>query len=375
MKKILHISNYYPPNPGGIEQVAYDIVRCLRVKYEQKVICFNEGKETLREKYEGIEILRVGYYKKVASQAISFSYFNYLKTLIKDFKPDIIHIHLPNPLITLYLLMIKNRKKSKLIIHWHSDIIKQRNFMLFYRPIQNKILEEADLILTTSQKYLEGSEDLKNFKNKTSVLTNSVNFSKLTLNDENMKKIQEIKDKYERPIAFFLGRHIGYKGIGYLIKASKKINIDIKILIAGDGPLTNELKKQASGDPNIEFLGRLSDEELKVYMHAADVFTFPSITKNEAFGIALAEALYCGTPAVCFNIEGSGVSWVNQDKYTGLVVENKNEEKFGEAITNILRNSDLKKKFSDNARIWANQEFSLEKMKLNILKIYTKLLD
>ncbi len=38
---ILHISNYYPPNRGGIEQVAYDIVSGLKNKYRQMVVCFN----------------------------------------------------------------------------------------------------------------------------------------------------------------------------------------------------------------------------------------------------------------------------------------------------------------------------------------------
>ena len=43
------------------------------------------------------------------------------------------------------------------------------------------------------------------------------------------------------------------------------------------------------------------------------IFCFPSITRNEAFGIALAEAMYCGKPAVTFTIEGSGVNFVSLD--------------------------------------------------------------
>lgn len=53
------------------------------------------------------------------------------------------------------------------------------------------------------------------------------------------------------------------------------------------------------------------------------MFAFPSVTKNEAFGVALAEAMYCYTPAVTFTIEGSGVNWVNLNGITGIEVSQR----------------------------------------------------
>ena len=55
---------------------------------------------------------------------------------------------------------------------------------------------------------------------------------------------------------------------------------------------------------------------------ACDVFCFPSVTKNEAFGIALAEGMYFGKPAVTFTIPGSGVNYVNLDGVTGIECKN-----------------------------------------------------
>ncbi|UKI50236.1 MAG: glycosyltransferase [Clostridium sp.] len=63
-------------------------------------------------------------------------------------------------------------------------------------------------------------------------------------------------------------------------------------MIGGHGPLTDELIKEAKDDKKIIFLGKISDDDLKVYLNACDIFCFPSITKNEAFGIGLAEAMY-----------------------------------------------------------------------------------
>ena len=61
-------------------------------------------------------------------------------------------------------------------------------------------------------------------------------------------------------------------------------------VIAGSGPLTDELKADCHSD-RVRFVGRLKDDELRWYHYAASVFAFPSITKNEAFGVALAESL------------------------------------------------------------------------------------
>ena len=77
-----------------------------------------------------------------------------------------------------------------------------------------------------------------------------------------------------------------------------------RVIIAGKGELTESLKAKAKNDQKIEFIGLISDFEKRAYLHACDIFCFPSITKNEAFGIALAEGMYFGKPAVTFTIAG-----------------------------------------------------------------------
>ncbi|MDN5305288.1 MAG: hypothetical protein PWP46_2175 [Fusobacteriaceae bacterium] len=368
MKKILHISTYYLPNYGGVEQVAYDIVSGLKDEYEQKVICFNHEKINKIDIYDGVEINRIGYIKKIASQAISFNYFFILKKIIKEFNPDIIYIHLPNPLITLYLLGC-NLKNKKLILHWHSDIIDQKFLKKLYIPIQNMIIKRADLIFVTSPDYKKESEDLKKYLNKIRVIPNIVNEEKLKLNSENLKNIKIIKEKYKnKKILFFLGRHVPYKGLEYLIEAADFISDKAIILIGGQGPLTEKLKERSKDKKNIDFLGRLSNEEVKEYLYSAYLFLFPSITKNEAFGVALAEALYCGVPAVGFEIKGSGVNWVNKDGYTGYMVENRNIKEYANKINNLIENEELREEMAQNAKQWVRENFLKENM-LKDLKI------
>ena len=186
---------------------------------------------------------------------------------------------------------------------------------------------------------------------------------------------KEIKNKYgNKPIIYFVGRHIPYKGIDYLIKASQLIKNDCVILIAGTGPQDKYLKSLPCGK-QVHFLGRLSDDDLRCYSHAADIFAFSSVTKAEAFGIALAEAMYCESVPITFTIQGSGVNWVSTANETGEQVPLKNISAFAAAIDKIISNPDLKKKYAKASKQRILNMFTTEKAVQAMLAAYHSLED
>ena len=122
-------------------------------------------------------------------------------------------------------------------------------------------------------------------------------------------------------------------------------------------------------------MGRLSDEMLNRYYYASSVFAFPSITKNEAFGMALAEAMYCYTPAVTFTISGSGVNWVNLNGVTGIEAPNGDVEAFAEAIDLLLTDEKLAKTYAEAAHQRVAKLFTVGKMMEEMDKCYQELSD
>mgnify|MGYP006328180591 FL=1 len=105
-------------------------------------------------------------------------------------------------------------------------------------------------------------------------------------------------------------------------------------------------------------------------MHAASIFAFPSITKNEAFGVVLAEAMYCKTTPVCFAIKGSGVNWVNINQQTGLEVKNKDAIAFAKAIDGLLSNETLRVQLGENAHKRVEDLFTMNVIEKQIKTIY-----
>lgn len=373
MKRILHIPNYYPPHMGGIEQTASDIVKSLDGEFEQAVVCFASGKISSEEIVGNTKVYRIGYFAKVASQALSMEYKKTLKKVIKEFQPDYIHFHYPNPLVSHILLRLLKNSKAKLIVHWHLDILKNKLISGFFVNQNFKLLGIATKVIATSQNYVEGSTYLTLYKDKTVVIPSCMNEQRMTITDSEIDESKKIKEKYkDRIICLYLGRHVKHKGILKLIESAKNLDDRFILLIGGEGPITNQCKDIASVNPNIEFLGPIEDSSYRSYLYACDIFCFPSYTKAEAFGLAMTEAMYYEKPIVNFTIPGSGVNFVSINNKTGLEVENSNVDAYSEAITR-LSDENLRRELGKNAKKRIMDNFTFKQFKEKILNFYKEI--
>ena len=366
--RILQISNYYYPHIGGIEQVARDISCALKEKHDVRVFSFNHEKNDVKIDVDGVPVIKAGSFIKVASQSLSFSYGRLLKKQFREFAPNVVIFHYPNPFAAKYLLKILKRyPKCKLVLYWHLDIVKQKFLKLFFRGQNKKLLERAERIVATSPNYIEGSKFLSVNANKCVVVPNCVSEDRTKISDVCTQKAEIIRKGADgKTLCFACGRHVPYKGLEYLVRASKFLNDSFVINIAGRGPLTNKLKNISAGDKKINFLGKVTDEDLLANIIACDIFCFPSITKNEAFGIALAEAMKFGKPAVTFTVEGSGVNYVSLNGVTGIEVENRNVIQYAKAIKRLSADKELAAKYGAAAKERVEALFTFSKFTENI---------
>ncbi len=366
--KILQISNYYFPFIGGIEQVTRDCSDALKGEHEVKVFCFNHEKGDKIDEVDGVEIIRAGCFAKVASQSLSFSYGKLLKKTMREFAPDVVIFHYPNPFAAHFLLKrLKRLKNCKLIVWWHLDITKQKILGKLFKGQNKRLLRRADKVVATSPKYIEGSRFLQSVREKCVVIPCCVNDSRMHPGAGVLARAEELKKENEgKTVCLAMGRHVPYKGIEYLVRASKLLDENFLVWIGGRGPLTEELKALAADDKKVTFLGRVENDELVSRILACDIFCFPSITKNEAFGIALAEAMAYAKPAVTFTIEGSGVNYVSLNGLTGIEVENRNVAAYAEAIKKLASDAQLRKTYGENAKRRVEELFTNEKFTQNV---------
>lgn len=373
MKKVLHVSKYYYPFRGGTEQIAQDCVNALMGKYEQKVICFNDGDDDEAADVDGIEVIRAGCFMTVASQGLSSTIGGKLKGMMKTFKPDIIIFHYPNPFVAYYLLKYIGMD-TKLVIYWHLDIVKQKILRNFFRGQNKRLVERADVLIATSPAYVEGSPWLSSAKEKCRVVPNCINVERLQESLEVNAKAVEIREQNKNKIiCLAVGRHTAYKGFKYLIQAAHLLDDRFQIYIMGKGEETERLKAEAGNDRKIHFLGLVNDAELKGYLTAMDIFCFPSITKNEAFGLALAEGMYYGKPAVTFTIPGSGVNYVCLNGEDGIEVPNRDVKAYAQALQKLASNPELRERYGRNGKKRVKDNFLDSQFRRNIRLVIDEL--
>ncbi len=369
--RILHISKYYYPYIGGVENTCKYLVESFSKENDVAVVCFNEGKEDVCDEINGVKIYRVGSRITIARQALSLSYFPILKRAINEFQPDIIHFHWANPYPAAVLLTMIPRK-TKLVIHWHMDIINQRKIYPLIRPVETALLKRADRIMMTSPNYRDFSKPLQPFGEKIDIVQSAIDESLFIKHPQDCARIKDIQEKHNhKPIIFFVGRHIQYKGLPYLLEAEKYVNSDCVFVIAGSGPLTEKLKSSCHSS-RVSFIGKVSDDDLRCYLYASRVLAFPSITKNEAFGLSLVQGMYCRLPAVTFTIEGSGVNWVSIKDKTCLEVPNGDTIAYAKAIDKLINDDVIHDKFAEAGHARAKELFLLPKEIEACKKCYEK---
>lgn len=117
----------------------------------------------------------------------------------------------------------------------------------------------------------------------------------------------------------------------------------------------------------------MSYDEIRQYLWAADIFTFPSITKAEAFGVALAEAMYCRCVPVVFSIEGSGLNWLSLKGETGEEIPLGDVRAYAEAIDRLIDNEPLRRKYAENAHNRVLELFSDKAVTETAERIYDSL--
>ncbi len=372
---ILHISNYFYPRIGGIEQVARDCANALAGRAEQRIFCFNTEKEDRRDSVDEFPVVRAGTFAKVSSQSLSFRYGKLLRREFKEFRPDVVIFHFPNPFAAHYLLkLLKKYPACKLVVYWHLDITKQKILGKFFRGQTLRLLKRAKRIVATSANYIDGSKFLPAFRGKCTVIPNCAGSERIAMTEEAIRRAAAIRENNAGKIILFaLGRLVPYKGTEYLIRASALLDDGYRVFIAGKGPLEAHLKELAAGDKKIAFLGETDEETRKAYTLACDIFCFPSVTKNEAFGIALAEAMALGKPAVTFTVEGSGVNFVSLDKVTGIEVENANVSAYARAIETLAKDEALRKRYGEAAKKRVEENFTEAVFRENLQKLIEEL--
>lgn len=370
--KILQFGKFYYPVFGGMERTMYEIVEGFNARdISCDVLCSNTKPQNETSDFGSYKAYRAASYGLIHSTPISPQLISKLWKIHKEY--DVIQIHHPDPMAFLALFIV--RPSCKIVVQWQSDIVRQEKMLNFFLPLQNWVLNRADAIIAASKAYAEHSPYLIPHLDKTEIIPIGICEDELRTDDNNVK---QIKLRYKgKKIVLAFGRLVTYKGFDYLIEAARYLGDDYVVLIGGGGPEEENLREliaQYHLDGKVYLLGHVDEKEKYDYYQASSLFCLPSVTKAEAYGVVLLEAMAFGKPIISSKIEESGMIWVNQDHVTGLQVPPRSPKELAQAIEEIGNDPELYQKFSENGKKRFQELFTRKTMIDKLDTLYRKIL-
>lgn len=294
---------------------------------------------------------KVGYLKKIKR----------VKELINEIKPDILHAHYAS---SYGLLGALANYHPYIISVWGSDVYDFPIKSPIHKMIIKYNLKKADYILSTSNIMKKETEKYTNKDIKVTPFGVDINKfypNKIESDEIIIGTIKTLEEKY---------------GVQYLVKAFKKVkeenkDLDIKLRIGGKGSQEDYLKnlcRELQIENDVTFLGFVKPDDVIKEFQRFDISVFPSTLDSESFGVAAVESEACGTPVIVSNVGGLMES--TKPNETSLVATKESVEDLAEKLNILVRDKELRIKMGKAARMFVEENYSLEKNFDDINKIY-----
>ncbi len=258
--RVLQLGKFYDPFVGGMETVLKEICESLADQVQFQVLVANTRFRTEHESRK-VPVTRVASMGRLFSCSLAPSF----PLWARKFDPELIHVHLPNPLAELSALMAD--RDIPMVAHFHSDVVRQRNLLRLYGPFLDAFYRRASCIVVPTPRHIEISRFVSKYREKCRVIPYGIQASRFELDETGHKKVNELRDGL--PSVLCVGRLVSYKGVEVLIRALEGIKARLWIIGTGalDGSLRTLTQEKKLAD-RVEFLGRVSEQDLVAYYRA-----------------------------------------------------------------------------------------------------------
>ncbi len=367
MKVIHFCKGYFPELVGGMEQVVRGIAEgTATLGVDTEVICLSDLGGTRTERIGRCMVHFFHTDLRLGVTPISFALWYRFGRLIED--ADLIHYHFPYPFSDFIHFAARVRKPS--VVTYHSDIVRQKYLFWIYQPLMHKFLSSVDRIVSTSPSYFSTSKVLSCYADKICVIP--IGLERTLYPAASIERIAYWRRKVGQKYFLFVGVLRYYKGLFVLLEAARKTRYPV--VVVGAGPLEQQLKTMVArqGIGNVEFAGHLPEEDKVALLKLCLGVVLPSHLRSEAFGVSLLEGAMFAKPLISCEI-GTGTSFVNIDKETGLVVRAGDSDALSSAMTYIWENQEEAAVMGARAETRYRQEFSAHQMAASYVDLYEEI--
>lgn len=333
------------PKSGGAEvNLKETLTRLDDRGHEVHLFTSKYPNSPAKEEIDGVKIHRYGLKGRTNELFILSLGQLYLNGLIQKLNPDILY------LINSIMTWIPVWKRDKTVIGIHhlngKTLLRQMEFPLNYIGY---LAEKMGLLLSRSREKVTGSPEITQVLVEKGLKKNKITEIRHGVDSERYTQGKEA----DKPNILYLGRLEYSKGVDLLPSIHENIQEEFgecNLEIAGFGRREEDIEEFTDNNQSVTFHGYVSEERKKKLLQSAWVLLTPS--RKEGWGLTVAEAAASGTPAVGFKTGGLQSSI--EDGETGRLVPSnpepeQNTKKFARAVTELLNDTEERKRLGENA--------------------------
>jgi glycosyltransferase involved in cell wall biosynthesis len=367
-------STPYPPSTTDVRGIS-NYVQNLAWKFVEwghKVTVVTRGGLALDQSYmNSLRILRVPHLPVYPFHVHIHGLF--MSKLIRQLEPelDILHAHSPYipPIVTgLPLLTTIHTLELLEAAHYRATWPLRLSYHVSARvfsSLERELFENSDALTAVSAHVFRDLREFYGIKREGVVIGNGV--------DETA--FAPLSDRKEMNYALYVGRIDYRKGLFDLMKCAKRVceeRPDMSFVLAGSGPLTGLLSKEAGRlgvEKKVSLLGYVSKTRLVRLYQNASVFILPSY--YEGLPTVMLEAMACGVPVVATSIAGH--TDVISNGLNGFLVPVSDSEQMAKCILALMADHKLRGKMGRAARQTIEEKYTWNRVSEAVMECYGRL--
>ncbi len=379
MASVLHAFKVYKPDiEGGIPNVIESIATGVTDGFSHEILVARDQGPGRRDRVGGVAVTRLASAGTLWSLPLAPAYP--LALARASAGADILAVHAPFPLADLSLALAPKRRRGRLIVHWHADIVRQKALEPLYKPLLRRTLAAADAIIVSHDSVARSSSHLGAFGHKIVAVPFGLDPQPWTaLTEADRREIAALRAD-PRPLFVSIGRLVGYKGFDVLIDAAREMAADgvrARFVICGVGVEEGQLRAQIARhglDGCITLRGFASQAELRQLLHGARALVMPSVSIAETFGLVQVEAMFSGAAIINTRLP-TAVGWVARDGKEALTVPPRDAHALAAALSRLAADPALASRLGAAGRRRADALFSASAFHRGIAAVYRAVLE
>lgn len=383
--RVLHVGKFYPPFAGGMEYFLFDLIGALREGgIAAAAVVHHErfGWTGIHpDPSESSPVYRAPTFGRLLYIPVSPAFPLWLDRAIREFQPDLLHLHLPNSSAFAAMALPRARRLPR-VIHWHSDLVSStldRRLALayrLYRPFEQRLIRGAEKIIATSPTYLDASDALVPWRSRCVVIPLGLDWNRLQDPEPLLRERANLRWGRSGLRVLVVGRLTYYKGHDVLIRSMTGLP-EARLLIVGAGEEQGRLGalvRSLDLDRRVSLVGFQSAAHLNALLATCDLLCLPSVERTEAFGLVLLEAMRFAKPVVVSDIPGSGAGWVVRSAGNGILTPPGDPVALADALRALAPDPERRRILGRSGSAALGREFGIQSVAAAVRDVYRSVL-